>query len=49
MVQILIRLLDDHMVKILRAQALCRGVVLEQGVRELLTATAKMDTNSTSA
>ncbi len=39
--QILIRQLDDSVVEILRARAQCRGVSLEQSLRELLTAAAQ--------
>jgi hypothetical protein len=44
MVQILIRLLDDHVVEIIRAEAVCQSVALEQSVRELLTAAAEVGT-----
>jgi hypothetical protein len=40
MAQILNRLLNDHVVEILRARADCRGVPLEQSVRALLTPAA---------
>lgn len=42
MAQVLIRQLDDQVVAVLRARAECRGVSLEQSLRELLTAAAQV-------
>ena len=41
MAQVLIRQLDDQVLAVLRARAECRGVSLEQSLRELLTAAAQ--------
>lgn len=41
MAQVLIRQLDDQVLAVLRARAHCRGVSLEQSLRELLTAAAQ--------
>ena len=41
MAQLLIRQLDERVVEILRARAQCRGVSLEQSLRDLLIAAAQ--------
>lgn len=41
MAQVLIRQLDDQVLAVLKARAQCRGVSLEQSLRELLTAAAQ--------
>jgi len=45
MAQVLIRQLDDQVLAVLRARARCRGMSLEQSLRELLTAAAKAPGN----
>lgn len=48
MAQVLIRQLDDQVLAVLRARAQCRGISLEQSLRELLTAAAQAPATATS-